>query len=278
METIENTHKTWLVTGVAGFIGSHLLEFLLKRNQKVIGLDSFITGKKDNIDNVMLGLPEENKKNFLFVEGDIRDLKICHEVTQGVDYVLHQAALGSIPRSLKDPLTTNDINVTGFLTLLHAAQKNKVARFVYASSSSVYGDSPDLPKVEEKTGKLLSPYAASKKIDELYGQALYKCYGIPTIGLRYFNVFGPRQDPESVYAAVIPLWANSLLKEQPCYINGDGLHSRDFCYIENVVQANIKAALTDNHKAFGDVFNIACGKRTTLLQLYSLLNEFLEIA
>lgn len=275
MKELSNNHKTWLVTGVAGFIGSNLLEALLKNDQRVIGLDNFLTGKKKNIDDVILKLSKEKTNNFTFIEGDIRDFKVCSEVTKGIDYVLHQAALGSIPRSLNDPITTNDINVGGFLNILRAAEQNKVSRFVYASSSSVYGDSPELPRVEDNLGKLLSPYATSKRTNELYGQALYKCYGIQTIGLRYFNVFGPRQDPESMYAAVIPLWLSSLLKEEPCYINGDGLHSRDFCYVDNVVQANIKAALTANYQAYGEVFNIAFGERTHLLELYSLIKGYL---
>jgi len=275
LNELSNCNKTWLVTGVAGFIGSHLLEALLKNNQQVIGLDNFLTGKRENIDKVLLQLPKEKIKNFTFVEDDIRNFKTCSEVTKGVDYVLHQAALGSIPRSLNDPITTNDVNVTGFLNVLRSAEQNKVARFVYASSSSVYGDSPDLPKIEDNIGNLLSPYATSKRTNELYGKVFSHCYGLPTIGLRYFNVFGPRQDPESMYAAVIPLWMRSLIKNHPCYINGDGLNSRDFCYIDNVVQANIKAALTQNSQAYGETFNIAFGKRTNLLDLYSLIKRYL---
>lgn len=280
MDILKNTsfkNKTWLVTGVAGFIGSHLLDVLLKNNQKVIGLDNFLTGKKENINDVLSKLPQEKLKNFTFIEGDIRDYKICYESTKGVDYVLHQAALGSIPRSLKDPLTTNEVNVTGFLNILRASEEAKVSRFVYASSSSVYGDSKDLPKVEAIIGNLLSPYATSKRTNELYGQSFYNCYGIPTIGLRYFNVFGPRQDLKGMYAAVIPLWVRALIKNQPCYINGDGLNSRDFCYVDNVVQANIKAALTQNSQAYGDVFNIAFGERTNLLDLYTLIKDYLRV-
>lgn len=280
MQIINETwgkNKKWLVTGVAGFIGSHLLEFLLKNDQQVIGLDNFLTGKRKNIDDVLNPLSKEKIKNFTFIEGDIRDFKTCDEVTKGVDYVLHQAALGSIPRSINDPLTTNDINVGGFLNVLRAAERNKVSRFVYASSSSVYGDSQELPKIEERIGTLLSPYATSKRANELYGQAFHRSYGIPTIGLRYFNVFGPRQDPESMYAAVIPLWMRSLIQRQTCYINGDGLNSRDFCYVENIVQANIKAALTQNSRAYGEIFNIAFGKRTNLLYLYALIKRNLEM-
>lgn len=271
---IQNLKKTWLVTGVAGFIGSHLTETLLKNNQKVIGLDNFLTGKKENIEDVISQIPQDKLNNFTFIEGDIRDYKTCCDATKDVDYVLHQAALGSIPRSLKDPLTSNDVNVTGFLNILRASAENKVSQFVYASSSSVYGDSQDLPKVESNIGNLLSPYATSKRTNELYGQVFYRCYGIPTIGLRYFNVFGPRQDPNSVYAAVIPLWVRSLVDHQPCYINGDGLNSRDFCYIDNVVQANIKAALSQNSQAYGEVFNVAFGKRTTLLELYAFIKRY----
>lgn len=277
LSEIVDQNKIWLVTGVAGFIGSHLLETLLKNNQQVVGLDNFLTGKSENIDTVLNQLPKEQTKNFMFVEGDIRNFKTCDEATKGVDYVLHQAALGSIPRSLDDPLTTNDINIGGFLNILRAAEQNKVSRFVYASSSSVYGDSQGLPKIEGQIGNLLSPYATSKRTNELYGHTFHHCYGIPTIGLRYFNVFGPRQDPESTYAAVIPLWMHSLLKNQSCYINGDGLNSRDFCYVDNVVQANIQAALTQNSQAYGEVFNIACGKRTSLLDLYALIKESLGI-
>jgi len=272
-----NSNKRWLVTGVAGFIGSHLLEVLLKNNQTVIGLDNFLTGKRENIDDVLTHLPQEQSKQFIFVEGDIRDYKTCCDVTKDVDYVLHQAALGSIPRSLKDPLTTNEVNVTGFLNMLRASEENKVSRFVYASSSSVYGDAQELPKIEDRTGRLLSPYATSKMANELYGHAFYHCYGIPTFGLRYFNVFGPRQDPTSMYAAVIPLWISSLIKQQPCYINGDGSNSRDFCYVDNVVQANLKAALCENPQAYGEVFNVAFGKRTNLLELYSFIKAYLGI-
>lgn len=274
------THRkaTWLITGVAGFIGSHLLETLLKNDQKVVGLDNFLVGKKENIDDVLQHLSLEQSRNFTFIEGDTRDYNVCAEATKGVDYVLHHAALGSVLHSLKDPVTTHDINVTGFLNMLRAAEENKVSRFVYASSSAVYGDDPTLPKVEEHVGHLLSPYAASKRANELYGQVFFQCYGLPTIGLRYFNVFGPRQDPEGAYAAVIPLWIQSLMKNQPCHINGDGSTSRDFCYVEDVVQANIKAVLCQNSQVYGDVFNIGCGTRTTLLELYDLLKRELDLS
>ena len=277
LSELSGCHKTWLITGVAGFIGSHLLESLLENNQHVVGLDNFLTGKQKNIDEILLKLPKEKTKNFTFIEGDIRDFKTCSDVTKGVDHVLHQAALGGVSQSLLDPIATNDINVTGFLNLLRAAEQNKVSRFVYASSSSVYGDSTTLPNIESTIGNPLSPYAVSKRTNELYGRVFHHCYNMPTIGLRYFNVFGPRQNPDSMYAAVIPAWVRALLKNQPCYINGDGLNSRDFCYVDNVVQANIKAALTKNPESYGEVFNIAFGKRTTLLDLYDLIGGSLGI-
>ncbi|MBX9620636.1 MAG: SDR family oxidoreductase [Alphaproteobacteria bacterium] len=273
----ECQNKSWLLTGVAGFIGSNLLEFLLKNDQTVIGLDNFLTGKRENLKSVLEKLSPQQIKSFTLVEGDIRDDKLCHEVSKNVDYVLHQAALGSVPRSLKDPQTTNDVNVTGFLNILRASQENKVSKFVYASSSSVYGDSPHLPKVEEQIGNPLSPYAVSKRTNELYGEVFTHCYGIPTIGLRYFNVFGPRQDPESMYAALIPLWVTALLKGKPCYINGDGFNSRDFCYVENAIEANLKAAVTQNREAFGTVFNVAYGAQTNLHEVYALIKTYLEI-
>ncbi len=277
MQNLTHDTKTWLVTGVAGFIGSHLLVALLKKNQKVIGLDNFSVGKKTRLDHVLQGVPQEKLKNFSFVEGDIRDYKTCDEVTKGVHYVLHQAALGNVPRSIKDPLIVNEVNVTGFLNILRASQENKVSRFVYASSSAVYGDSQDQPNREEKFGSLLSPYGASKRTNELYGQAFYRCYGVPTLGLRYFNVFGPHQDLEGMYAAVIPLWVKSLLNQEPCYINGDGLNTRDFCYIDNVIQANLLAALSQNSQTYGEVFNVGCGKPTTLLELYTSIRACLGL-
>lgn len=273
----ECQNKAWLLTGAAGFIGSNLLEFLLKNDQVVIGLDNFLTGKRENLKSVLEKLSPQQIKNFTFVEGDIRDDKLCREVSKNIDYVLHQAALGSVPRSLKDPQTTNDVNVTGFLNILRASQENKVSKFVYASSSSVYGDSPHLPKVEEQIGNPLSPYAVSKRTNELYGEVFARCYRIPTIGLRYFNVFGSRQDPESMYAALIPLWVTALLKGEPCYINGDGFNSRDFCYIENAIEANLKAAVTQNPQAFGTVFNVAYGAQTNLYEVYALIKSYLEI-
>lgn len=267
-----NKKHSWLVTGVAGFIGSNLLEFLLKNNQKVVGLDNFVTGHQKNIDEVLSIITDEQKNNFTFIEGDIRsvqDVGSCFE--HPIDFVLHQAALGSVPRSIKTPLETNSVNVEGFLTVLKAAVDAKVKKFVYASSSSVYGDSPHLPKKEEVIGNPLSPYAVSKRTNELYAEAFSKCYDIQTIGLRYFNVFGPRQDPKGPYAAVIPLWIDSLKNNRPVYINGDGETSRDFCYIDNVVQANIKAALSEKKGSNSDVYNVACGERTTLKELFDLI-------
>ena len=267
----------WLITGVAGFIGSNLLEFLLKNDQLVVGLDNFATGHQKNLDEVLKTVTTKQKNNFIFVEGDIRNLDDINRCfNHEIDFVLHQAALGSVPRSIKTPLETNSVNVDGFLKVLKTSVDNKVKKFVYASSSSVYGDSPHLPKQEDVVGTPLSPYAVSKRTNELYATAFSKCYNIQTIGLRYFNVFGPRQDPNGPYAAVIPLWIDSLLKDKPVYINGDGETSRDFCYIENVVQANIKAALSENPEAANQVFNVACGQRTTLNELFALLRDNLN--
>lgn len=259
---------TWLVTGVAGFIGSHLLEFLLKHHQKVVGLDDFSTGHQKNLDEV---LSQYSTENFVFIPGDIRDLAICRRACKDVDFVLHEAALGSVPRSIKDPLPTHEVNATGFLNMLMAAKDAVVKRFVYASSSSVYGDSPILSKAETHQGNLLSPYAVTKMTNELYAKAFSVCYGLETIGLRYFNVFGARQDPNGPYAAVIPLWIKALVKNEPIFINGDGQTSRDFCYVENVVQANVLSALTQNKEAVNTVYNVAVGERTTLEELYDQL-------
>ncbi len=265
--------STWLITGVAGFIGSHLLEHLLRNGQRVVGLDNFATGHQRNLDEVL----SQVQGDFRFIQGDIRDVQICEEAVRGVDYVLHQAALGSVPRSINDPMTTHDVNVTGFLNMLIAAKNARVKRFVYASSSSVYGDSPILPKVETHQGNPLSPYAVSKMTNELYAKAFGSCYGFETIGLRYFNVFGARQDPNGPYAAVIPLWVKALLNNEPVYINGDGETSRDFCYVKNVVQANILAATTQNKAAVNTAYNIAVGDQTTLNQLYAALIKRLDI-
>lgn len=262
---------TWLVTGVAGFIGSNLLETLLRLNQKVVGLDNFATGHQRNLDEVQSLVTAEQWANFNFTKGDIRNLDDCHQVCQGVDYVLHQAALGSVPRSVEDPITTNSANITGFLNMLVAARDAKVKRFVYAASSSTYGDHPGLPKVEDKIGKPLSPYAVTKYVNELYADVFARTYGFNTIGLRYFNVFGPRQDPNGAYAAVIPKWIASMIKDEPVYINGDGETSRDFCFIENVRQINLLAATSENPEATNQVYNVAVGDRTTLNQLYEQL-------
>ncbi len=270
-----NQEYTWLVTGVAGFIGSHLLEFLLSQGQRVVGLDNFATGHQANLDEVLSRYSEETKKNFTFIQGDIRAFETCKAALTDVDFVLHQAALGSVPRSIGDPLTTHEVNVTGFLTLLLAAKEARVKRFVYASSSAVYGDSPLLPKRETHQGQPLSPYAVSKMTNELYAKAFSNCYDIHTIGLRYFNVFGARQDPNGPYAAVIPLWIKALLTNSPVYINGDGETSRDFCYVKNVVQANILSALTSETSALNTVYNIAVGEQTTLNQVYQYLRDLL---
>ncbi|MCD6048119.1 MAG: Vi polysaccharide biosynthesis protein VipB/TviC [Gammaproteobacteria bacterium] len=269
-ETLLVRQHTWLITGVAGFIGSHLLEFLLKHNQKVIGLDNFATGHRKNLEETLVKYPDAS---FTFIEGDIRNLVDCQKAVAGVDFVLHQAALGSVPRSIKDPIATHDVNATGFLNMLVASKDAKVKRFVYASSSSVYGDSPILPKVETHQGNPLSPYAVTKMTNELYAKAFSNCYDLETIGLRYFNVFGPRQDPNGPYAAVIPLWFKALVKDEPVYINGDGETSRDFCYVENIVQANILSALTTNMEAINTAYNVAVGQRTTLNELYKFLQQ-----
>lgn len=258
--------RTWLVTGAAGFIGSHLVEQLLRLGQSVRGLDNFATGRRQNLDEVRELVGPSAWERFTFIEGDICDPAICQQACAGVDYVLHQAALGSVPRSLADPMRTHRANVDGFLTMLVAARDAKVRRFVYASSSSVYGDHPALPKVEENIGAPLSPYAATKAINETYARVISRCYPLPTVGLRYFNVFGSRQDPDGPYAAVIPLWMKALLSGSEIVVNGDGSSSRDFCYIANVVQANLLAA-AGYAGTESLVLNIAVGKQTTLLQL-----------
>jgi UDP-N-acetylglucosamine 4-epimerase len=265
--------KKWLVTGVAGFIGSNLLETLLKLDQTVVGLDNFSTGYQENLDEVQGLVTPEQWRRFSFIEGDIRDLETCNQVCNGVDYVLHQAALGSVPRSLADPIATNASNMTGFLNMLVAGRDAKVKSFTYAASSSTYGDHPALPKVEEIIGKPLSPYAVTKYVNELYADVFAKCYGFKSIGLRYFNVFGKRQNLNGAYAAVIPKWIAAMIKNEPVYINGDGLSSRDFCYIDNTVQANLLAATASNEEAANQVFNVAVGDRTSLNQLYFNLRD-----
>jgi len=268
--------KTWLVTGVAGFIGSNLLETLLKLDQRVVGLDNFSTGRHENLEEVRGLASPEQWRRFRFEEGDISELPICRKSSAGVDFVLHQAALGSVPRSMEDPLGCHESNVTGFLNMLIAAREAKASRFVYASSSAVYGDDAELPKVEEKIGRPLSPYAASKAIGEIYAGTFARAYDFSSIGLRYFNVFGPRQDPEGAYAAVIPKWIAGLLRREPIPINGDGETSRDFCFIENVVQANLLAAMTKNPATINQTYNIALGERTSLNQLFKLLQQSLR--
>ena len=265
--------KRWLITGVAGFIGSNLLETLLKLNQEVIGLDNFSTGFQHNFDEVQNLVTDEQWKRFSFLEGDIRNIDDCMTACKGVDYVLHQAALGSVPRSIEDPITTNENNISGFLNMLVAAKDTSVSRFVYAASSSTYGDHPDLPKEEDKIGNPLSPYAVTKLVNELYTDVFAKTYQFKCIGLRYFNIFGQRQDPNGAYAAVIPKWFAGLIKDETVFINGDGETSRDFCFIENAVQANLLAATATDENAANQVYNVAFGERTTLNELYKLIQE-----
>lgn len=274
---IKEQPSTWLVTGVAGFIGSNLLESLLELDQKVVGLDNFITGHQYNLDEVRQTVGDEKWKNFKFVEGDIVDIDTCRKVCSGVDYVLHQAAIGSVPRSIEDPLLYHKNNDTGFVNMLLAARDAKVKRFVFAASSSTYGDHPTLPKVEDQIGKPLSPYAATKYINEIYAAVFARCYGTSYIGLRYFNVFGKRQDPNGAYAAVIPKWIANMIKNESVVINGDGETSRDFCYIENNIQANLLAATTENPDAMNQVYNIAVGESTTLNELFTILQKELGV-
>jgi len=284
--------KTWLITGVAGFIGSNLLEALLKLNQRIVGLDNFATGYQHNLDEVQSLVTPAQWANFHFIEGDIRNFEDCQKACDDIDYVLHQAALGSVPRSLADPITTNSANITGFLNMLVAARDAKVKSFTYAASSSTYGDHPALPKVEDNIGKPLSPYAVTKYVNELYADVFARCYGFHTIGLRYFNVFGPRQNPNGAYAAVIPKWVSSLLKGETVYINGDGETSRDFTFIQNAVQANLLSAVIASKEKHSNpvitsearqsmplespldqVYNMAVGDRTTLKQLFALVRD-----
>lgn len=272
LQTLPASPKTWLVSGVAGFIGSNLLEALLKLDQRVVGLDNFATGYQHNLDEVQSLVTPAQWTNFQFIQGDIRELADCQRACAGVDYVLHQAALGSVPRSLADPITTNSANITGFLNMLVAARDAQVKSFTYAASSSTYGDHPALPKVEDNIGKPLSPYAVTKYVNELYADVFSKCYGFHTIGLRYFNVFGPRQNPNGAYAAVIPKWVSSLLKGETVFINGDGETSRDFSFIQNAIQANLLAA-TSREDARNQVYNMAVGDRTTLKQLFALVRD-----
>ena len=273
---LKKSSRTWLVTGAAGFIGSNLVEHLLKLDQRVVGLDNFATGHRKNLNQLKDLVTASQWERFRFLDADLRVSHLCHEACTGVDYVLHQGALGSVPRSVADPVTSNEANVLGFLNIMLAARDAKVKRLVYASSSSVYGDHPDLPKVEDKVGNVLSPYAATKKFNEIYADVFARTYGFKAIGLRYFNVFGPRQDPDGAYAAVMPKWVASLLKKEPVFINGDGETSRDFCYVENVVQANLLAATTQNEEALNQAYNIAVGDRTTLNDLYRAIHDGLR--
>jgi UDP-N-acetylglucosamine/UDP-N-acetylgalactosamine 4-epimerase len=273
---LEAAPKTWLISGVAGFIGSNLLETLLGLDQSVVGLDNFDTGYRRNLEEVRSVVRRDQWAKFRFAEGDIRSLDDCRQACEGVDYVLHQAALASTPRSIADPLSTNATNVTGFLNMLVAARDATVKSFTYAASSSAYGDHPDLPKVEEVVGKQLSPYGVTKYVNELYARVFARCYGFGTIGLRYFNVFGPRQDPESEYAAVIPKWTAAMLKGEEVFMIDDGNTSHDFCYIDNAVQANLLAAATDNPRAINQVYNVAVGEQTTLNELCAELHRVLK--
>jgi UDP-N-acetylglucosamine 4-epimerase len=277
-EDLAATPRNWLITGVAGFIGSNLLETLLKLDQRVAGLDNFATGHQKNLDEVRSLVTPEQWANFRFIEGDIRELEDCRTACRGADYVLHQAALGSVPRSIADPITTNNANITGFLNMLVAARDARIERFVYAASSSTYGDHPGLPKVEDVIGKPLSPYAVTKYVNELYADVFSRSYGLTSIGLRYFNVFGPRQDPGGAYAAVIPKWTSSMIRGETIFINGDGETSRDFCFIANTIAANLLAATTRNPEAINQIYNVALGDRTTLNELFIALKNALEKA
>lgn len=275
LQELPQAPRAWLVTGVAGFIGSNLLETLLKLNQYVVGLDNFATGHQRNLDEVQNLVTSEQWARFRFLQGDIRNLDDCRQACEGVDYVLHQAALGSVPRSINDPITTNGANIDGFLHMLVAARDAKVKSFTYAASSSTYGDHPGLPKVEDVIGKPLSPYAVTKYVNELYADVFARSYGFTTIGLRYFNVFGKRQDPNGAYAAVIPKWTAAMIKGEDVFINGDGQTSRDFCFIENTVQANLLAATATDSAIRNQVYNVAVSGRTDLNQLFSAIKEAL---
>lgn len=275
-ERLKKDPKVWLVTGVAGFIGSNLLEKLLLLNQTVVGLDNFATGHQHNLDEVKNLVASDQWQRFNFIKGDIRNLEDCQKTCEGVDYVLHQAALGSVPRSIADPIATNVANISGFLNMLVAARDAEVSSFTYAASSSTYGDHPALPKVEENIGKPLSPYAVTKYVNELYADVFAKTYDFNCIGLRYFNVFGRRQDPNGAYAAVIPKWTAAMMANEQIYINGDGETSRDFCFVKNAIQANILAATTSNEVEKNQVYNVAVGDRTSLNELFNLLKKVLN--
>lgn len=274
-QRLQSQPARWLVTGCAGFIGSHLLETLLKLNQTVVGLDNFVTGHRRNLEEVRALVSPAQWQKFHFIEADIRHPDACRHACQEIDFVLHQAALGSVPRSLADPLATNAANIDGFLNMLIAARDAKVQRFVYAASSSTYGDHPDLPKMEETIGRPLSPYAVTKLVNELYAEVFARCYGFASIGLRYFNVFGARQDPDGAYAAVIPCWTRAMLLGENVVINGDGETSRDFCFVANAVQANLLAATTENPQAVNQVYNVALNDRASLNRLFGMLRDVL---
>jgi UDP-N-acetylglucosamine 4-epimerase len=274
-QRLRENPKRWLITGVAGFIGCNLLEALLRLDQTVVGLDNFATGHQHNLDQIREGVSAAQWRRFRFIEGDIRDLEACRAACDSVDYVLHQAALGSVPRSLEDPITTNSANIDGFLNMLVAARDAEVIRFVYAASSSTYGDHPGLPKVEDRIGRPLSPYAVTKLVNEQYADVFARTYGFETIGLRYFNIFGAHQDPQGAYAAVIPKWTAAMIHNEPVWINGDGETSRDFCYIANTVQVNLLAATADNPEAANQVYNVAVGDRTTLNELFEAIRSTL---
>jgi UDP-N-acetylglucosamine 4-epimerase len=267
---LADSPRTWLLTGVAGFIGSNLLEELLALGQRVVGLDNFSTGFQANLDDV-LAAPSSRKGTFKLIRGDIRDLNTCRKACVGVDYVLHEAALGSVQRSIDDPMTSHNVNVDGFLNVLIAARDAGAKRVVYASSCAVYGNAPSLPLSEECTGQLLSPYAATKLANEVYASVFQRTYGLAVVGLRYFNIFGPRQDPNGAYAAVIPRWINNLLSGERCAINGDGETSRDFCYVANVTQANLLAATCERTLGGAEVYNVGCGRETTLHELFRMI-------
>ncbi|MEN6301028.1 MAG: SDR family oxidoreductase [Anaerolineaceae bacterium] len=277
-QNLQEKPKKWLITGVAGFIGSNLLEALLKLDQRVIGLDSFLTGFQRNLDEVRGSVSTSQWANFTFHEGDIRNLETCYRASMGVHIVLHEAALGSVPRSIENPIATNEHNLTGFLNMIVAARDANVQRFVFATSSSVYGDHPQLPKVEDQTGNPLSPYAVTKQVNEKYADVFSRVYGLKCIGLRYFNVFGPRQDPNGPYAAVIPKWFSGLIGGKEIFINGDGETSRDFCFVENVVQANILAACTEDAEAMNQIYNIAYGGKTTLNELFDFIRSLVALS
>jgi UDP-N-acetylglucosamine 4-epimerase len=275
-ERVRIRPRTWLVTGVAGFIGSNLLETLLKLDQRVVGLDNFSSGKPGNLTQVKDAVAESQWKNFGFIKGDIRSLDTCRQACRSADFVLHQAALGTGPSSISNPIAAHDNNATGFLNMLVAAHGAGVSRFVYAGSSATYGDRSRLPRVETEIGRPLSPFALTKYVNELYAEIFARCYGFGSIGLRYFNVFGPRQDPDGAHAAVIPKWVASLIREEPVFINGDGETARDFCYIDNAVQANLLAAMADDAAAVNQVYNVALNEKTTLNELFEMIRSLLE--